>query len=346
MIMRRKENTKDRTSVNISLLLVLLAAAFAAGIFIGRGTWLFGANDRSGEFFRPLSEEFRFIRQSVKQETAAEGSAVKELKPFRYKVNTLIEEKLADGDAAFIAVYFRDLDNGNRFGIREQETFSPEAQPKLPLMIAYFKWAEDNPLVLRKKLAYRAQTRSQYRILTPRKRIEPGASYTVNDLIFRMIVYGDNDAYDLLATNLPAKHLQRIYKDLYVNYDPAKPVDSFSLSAYASFFRVLFNASYLSEELSEKALRYLSRSSFRGGMAAAVPDDVDLASKSGERVFRVNGPEQDDEVLQLHEIGIVYHANRPFLLGVTVRGEEAERLTRIIRDITRLIYTEIANQSD
>jgi len=55
-----------------------------------------------------------------------------------------------------------------------------------------------------------------------------------------------------------------------MNYDPEKKEDSLTLSAYASYFRVLFNASYLNEEMSEKALRYLAHSVFRNGMAAGI----------------------------------------------------------------------------
>ena len=70
-------------------------------------------------------------------------------------VRALVQEKIDDGDASSVSVYFRDLDNGNWFGIREDEKFSPVIQLKLPILIAYFKWSEDNPLVLRKKILFR-----------------------------------------------------------------------------------------------------------------------------------------------------------------------------------------------
>ena len=41
---------------------------------------------------------------------------------------------------------------GTGSGIREHDKFSPKSLLKVPLMIAYFKWAESNPLVLRKTL--------------------------------------------------------------------------------------------------------------------------------------------------------------------------------------------------
>jgi len=160
-----------------------------------------------------------------------------------------------------------------------------------------------------------------------------------------MTAYGDNDAYALLLANLPPAHLHKVAKDLYVNYDPEVTGDSLTLSAYASYFRVLFNASYLNEELSEKALRYLARSVFREGMASGIPSDVKIASKAGERVIKIVDSEGlPAEVLQLHEFGIIYHPERPFLLGVTARGSDFRKLARVIRDITSLVSSEVDQQ--
>ncbi|MDA8098836.1 MAG: serine hydrolase [Nitrospiraceae bacterium] len=341
-------DTKKAKTISLSrpILLVLIAFVFALGIFLGRSAWLFtsGADDRGESVPQTALEEFRFIRQSILPEPSPDGRKIKELKPFRYKVNSLIEEKVADGEALSVAVYFRDLDNGNWFGIHDEQPFSPESQLKLPLMLAYYKWAEANPLVLRKRLqVVLPAERETPTYLRPPKTVAEGKKYSVNELIFRMIAYGDTDAYAVLAANLPPKHQQKIYRDLYVNYDPSKKDDVLSLSAYASFFRVLFNASYLSEEMSEKALRYLSRNSFRGGMAAGIPPDITLASKAGER-FIATGDEGPD-VVQLHEFGLVYHPQRPFLLGITVQGTDYDDIANVLRDITKLIYNEVDRQS-
>jgi beta-lactamase class A len=335
-------------TISRSLLWVLIAGAFALGIFVGRGAWLFNAGlaDKTGSEYLQSVEDFAYIRLSI-TEGSAEPRKIRELKPFRYKVDALVQEKINDEDASSVSVYFRDLDNGNWFGIREDEKFSPEIQLKLPILIAYFKWSEDNPLVLRKKILFQGVgVTPAPRYLRSPKPLEAGSAYAVNDLLFRMTAYGDNDAYTLLMANLPPAYLQKVAKDLYVNYDPEVTGDSLTLSAYASYFRVLFNASYLNEEMSEKALRYLARSVFRDGMASGIPSDSNIASKAGERVIRtVDSEGLPEEVLQLHEFGIIYHPERPFLLGVTARGGDFRDLARVIRDITKLVYAEVDSQS-
>ena len=334
--------------IDRSLLLSLVAGAFSLGIFAGSGVGIFTSPSADkGEVVRENTEgTFRFIRAFVESNGPAKNRPTNELKPFQYKVNALIENSLKSGDATAVSVYFRDLSNGNWFGIREHEKFSPKSLLKVPLMIAYFKWAESSPLVLRKKLNYSGKDigAGQDQGIHVNG-LDPGKSYTVNDLIFRMIVHDDTAAYSLLYANLPSGRLDKVFKDLYVEYDPQKQEDSLSLNAFAAFYRVLYNASYLSEEMSEKALRYLSKSSFRNGMAAGVPPNIEIACRQGERTISASKEGEQQELQQLHEFGIIYHPNRPFLLGVMSRGNDVERLAKVIRNITRLVYEEVDKQS-
>jgi hypothetical protein len=174
----------------------------------------------------------------------------------------------------------------------------------------------------------------------PEKALEPGRAYTVNDLIFRMITYNDAAAYALLRSNLPAGRIEKVFKDLDVGYE-----NPLSLHAIAAFYRVLFNASYLSEEMSEKALRYLYKSTFKEGMTQSLPPNIDIAGTYDERSISAPGSDEEQEEYQIREFGIIYHPNRPFLLGVMVKGSDVPGMKRLIRDITRLVYKEVDRQS-
>jgi beta-lactamase class A len=343
---------KKKIRITRSLLLTLVFGAFALGIFIGAGTLgLFTPlqADKGEGILESREGEFKFIRASQEPGKKPGGRlSSKELKPFRYKVNALIEEKLHKDEASAISFYFRDLVNGNRFGIRENDRFSPQSLLKLPLMMAYFKWAETNPQVLRRSLTYTGgENQTEQKHIKPLTELVPGSRYIVNDLIFRMIAYDDSAAYSLLSANLPAGRLDKIFKDLNVEYDPqkGKDEDAMSLGAFAGLYRVLFNASYLNEEMSEKALRYLSKSTFRDGMASGIPQNIEIAGKHGERTVTVTEHGKEEELYQLHEFGIIYHPNRPFLIGIMARGDDFNSLMKVIRDITRLVYEEVDQQS-
>lgn len=349
--MTMPEKTTDKKTITLtrSFLAVLLLATFAFGAFIGRGTGMLGGmyETSSEERTADTGGSFRFIRSSSVHGSPGGTRAFQDLKPFRYKVDALIQRKVSSGDASTVSVFFRDLVGGHRFGIREQEAIAPESLLKLPLMIAYFKWAESDPRVLRRKVTYAgSDDRSEQQSVHAAKPLERGRSYSIDDLILRMIAYNDGDAHALLMANLPPGHLDRVYKDVYANYDPAKKDEVVTLTAYASFFRVLYNASYLNKNMSEKALRYLSRSAFRDGVVAGIPSNVDCAIKFGERTVQAEAGGESGEraVKQLHEFGIIYYPNRPFLIGVMARGEDPGKLANIMREITSLIYEEVDRQ--
>ncbi len=343
-------NTQDRKNtfpVSRNFFLSIVLAAFAAGIFVGSGFIAVIApaqTDKTASGDR--DENFRFIRTATGMKDGSEHRRNTELAPFRYKIKALIDEKIGRNEAKTAAVYFRDLTNGNLFGIGEREKFSPKSLLKLPLMVAYFKWAESNPLVLRKRLTYNAAPPQPEQDPDKGKTgLEPGRQYSVNDLIFRMITDDDNAAYSLLSANIPRPRIDNVFKDLNVEYDPHNDDDLLSLRAFASFYRILFNASYLSEEMSEKALRYLAKSSLKHGMASGIPVTIDIAGKFGERTVTTLENGKATELHQMHEFGIIYHPRRPFLIGIMVRGDDVDSLTRIIHDITQMVYEEVDKQS-
>jgi beta-lactamase class A len=342
-----EEKNGKKVLITRPLLLTLIAGTFALGIFIGAGMGLFAPLPTVKSEGVPEGREgtFTFIRKSMDTKDDQGHPASNELKPFQYKVNALVVGALKQGEAVAVSVYFRDLNNGNWFGINEHDTFSPKSLLKIPLMIAYFKWAETNPLVLRKSLTCANANETAEGHDGPAKKLKQGQNYTVNDLIYRMITQDDAGAFALLYANLPAGRFEKIFKDLSVDYDPHKQEDALSLNAFAELYRVLFNASYLSEEMSEKALRYLSRSSVRDGMASGIPPNVDIASKLGERTISTASDDEERGLTQVHEFGIIYHPNRPFLLGVMARGNDDDHLKKVIRDITRLVYEEVDRQS-
>jgi len=351
--MKGTENDRGRKrersiAVGRSQLLVLLALAFCFGLYVDRGIGLFaGGRDGIGDEFPATGEgAYRYIRSSPRLATGERARPDRGLKPFRYKVKAAVEKSLKAGEATIISVYFRDLRDGHRFGIREQEKFSVDANLKLPLMIAYLKWAESSPVLLNRRFSYTDNHEgSPADPGSPQGRLENGRTYKVSTLILRMIADNDSQAYTVLAANLPPAYLQRIFKDIYINYDPTKRDEPMPFSAYASFYRVLFNASYLNRDMSEKALRFLSKASYRDGIISGVPQDIDVVAKHGERVIEDPATGLPSGLMQFHEVGIVYYPRHPYIMGVMVRGRDPLNLKKVVRDISALIYHEVERQS-
>jgi beta-lactamase class A len=151
-----------------------------------------------------------------------------------------------------------------------------------------------------------------------------------------MVVFSDNDAMQLLINLLGEGNIRKTLSRMGVVETHLWEPDSVSVKEYGGFFRVLFNASLVDRDLSEKALSWLAEVDYGEGLVKHLPKNVKVAHKFGERDF---GGAQ-----QLHDCGIVYHPQRPYLLCVMTRGESREKLAPLIAEASRLVYEQFPGE--
>lgn len=259
----------------------------------------------------------------------------KNLNQLKDKLNFIINQQKTTKNISFASVYFRDLNNGPWLGINEKEYFSPASLIKVPMMIAYFKAAESNPSILSKEIENTRPYNPEEQNFAPTNILELNKNYTIEQLIEQMIKYSDNIAYELLLSNIDNSIVYKVYEDLGVDISKAKDDPSgniITVKDYASFFRILYNSSYLSKEYSEKALNILSKTNFYSGLVAGIPENVQVSHKFGERRYI------ETNERQLHDCGIVYLSKNPYLLCVMTRGNDFDKLTGLIKQISKTIY--------
>ena len=237
-----------------------------------------------------------------------------------------------------VSVYFRDLNNGAWFGVDENADFSPASLLKVPVMMAYLKKADDNEAFLNTKLKYaHTFTEELSQNIKPTKSIELGKEYSIDELLKYMIVYSDNNAKNVLLEGIDSLDLNQIYTDLGVNIPGTTGMEDYmSVKDYAAFFRILYNASYLDKDMSQKALELLSQSDFLQGLTSGIPKDVKIAQKFGERKM--------DDITQLHDCGIVYYPKKPYLLCVMTRGNDFNYQAKVIGQISKTVYDSVDKQ--
>ena len=119
--------------------------------------------------------------------------------------------------------------------------------------------------------------------------------------------------------------------------DESTPSEDFvSVKTYSSFFRILYTATYLNREMSEKALEMLSRAQFREGIPGKLPQKIKVAHKFGERGF------VDSNIKQLHDCGIVYLPNSPYLICIMTKGNDFNKLRQVISEISLIVYNQVS----
>jgi beta-lactamase class A len=316
---------------------ILLPLSFFGGLYFN---YLFPGSSANMEEVRDANDGYKFINPLLdvgpgKQLSDRRATETKK------KIKEFIDRKNNAADARVEAsVYYRDLNNGPWFGINEKETYIPASLLKLPLLIAYLKIAEKDPSIFEKELSCDVDVCvNDYQVaFSPEKSLVFGEKYKVFDLLERMIIDSDNGAKNLLFLNIDEALVAQVFIDLGVTVPaPEKTSDFLSTKEYASFFRILYNASYLNREMSDFALFLLSRSNFDIGLDAGVPEGVTVANKFGERHIIAMEP-----VFQLHDCGIIYHSKTPYLLCIMTRGGSSfEELSGYISGISKIVYESV-----
>ncbi|MDA8101185.1 MAG: class A beta-lactamase-related serine hydrolase [Nitrospiraceae bacterium] len=280
---------------------------------------------------------YRFIHPLLECEVPHLTDTVHpDIDPLRDAVQDVVDEHVKDRSAQVIAVYFRDLTSGAWFGINDRERFTPASLMKVPLMIAVLKRSEGKPEYLLRELRYTGGLDlREFQHVPPAEVLQKGASYTIDDLLYRMIAYSDNDAAMLLARAHGGALLAGTFADLQLPFREGVGEEFIDVRSFSAFFRVLFNASYLSHGSSERALGYLSRSPYADGIRSGLPQGVSVASKFGE--FSAGS-------YQLHEFGVVYYPDHPYLLGIVTKGGTPVSLPHVLQELSKAIYGELERQ--
>ena len=261
-------------------------------------------------------------------------SNLKDMRRLNQSIESKINFYLNNNQASSISLYYRDLKNGHWVGFRENEKYSPASLLKLPILIAALKQSELDPDYLNSLITVgNVQTNIIQNIGSNNFSLENGRAYTIEQLLEYMIVYSDNQSKDLVLNNVSREILTSVFDDLGIDiFKYTENENSISVREYASYYRILYNATYLNKELSNKALEILSRSKFRFGILAGLPLGITVAHKFGERGF------ENSDHKQFHDTGIIYRTNRPYLLCVMVKGGDFHVMEDIVADLSKLIY--------
>ncbi len=247
------------------------------------------------------------------------------------KIESLVEKNKKSGQIKEASIYFRDLSNGPWFGYAEETQFSPASLMKVPLLIAYLKMSERDGDILNKRINSGELVALTSQNIVPEKSVQPNTEYTVFELLNLMIRYSDNAATEVLIENIDANVLDNIYRDLSLKMPTWGNAENYmTVLDYSSFFRILYNASYLNRENSELALEILSESVFTDGLVAGLPVKTPIAHKFGERVL--------NDSKQLHDCGIIYSEKGDYLLCVMTRGDDFNKMKIFLKEISEMVY--------
>lgn len=324
--------------------LIAYFVVFVAGMAIGATAHVLLLKVKSNGNVIAYTEkregQMGYINPLLACDVAEDMIRAKELVPFKNDIEAYLKTGMDKRWSSKVSVYFRELNDGYWFSIGDAEKFTPASLRKLPLMIALLKQAENESGFLDRSVRY--DLANDYNLnqnIKPSKTLVRGNVYTVRDLIYRMMVYSDNNAFTFLTKLVNPTQFDRVYSNLRLqNPRSHKDDDYLSIQTYESFFRILYNASYLSRESSNWALEIMTKSEFRTGLVAGVPPNIPVSHKFGEK------SDASDGTVQLHDCGIIFYPKHPYLLCVMSQGPDLGLLDNVIAEISRISFTTIDRQ--
>lgn len=278
--------------------------------------------------------QYKYINPLLECEQA-QNLGYKYYKPTFDNVKEIINNYEKKGLVSEVGVYFRDLNNGPWYSFNEEALFEPASMFKLPLLVSLYKKRETDPELFDRKLTITID-KDDMQNIKPSTSAQVGVNYTIRELIEYMIKYSDNNAAEALFAALDPKYTTAIFNELGMNIKQGTDMRFVvSVRNYSSIYRFLFNSSYLSRGDSEEILELLTDTEFKNGLRKAIPLQIPLAHKFGERQSQ---DLQGNNSYQLHDCGIVYYPRRPFLLCIMTKGSDPDILTKVIQDISASVY--------
>lgn len=253
--------------------------------------------------------------------------------PIKAEVTAFVNAKLKEEGIDRVSVYFRQLKNGYSFGINENDKFNPASMLKVSNMIYVLKKADTDATLLGKKVLYDEYYSIPDNSDPDKHRLKLGKEYTIAELINEMILFSDNEAMELLKDHFGEQKMWKsVFTDLEMHFNTqAGIVNMMSPKDYSVLFRLLYNCTYLSREMSLKALDLLCRTSYKEGIVKGVDDEsIPIASKYGFRKLKNN--------LQLHESGIVYYEGQPYYISVMTKGSDKKKLSEVIAGVSGIVH--------
>jgi beta-lactamase class A len=249
------------------------------------------------------------------------------------KINIILEN--AESKNVHASVYYRDLKNGPWILINGETLYTPASLLKVPIMMAIYKLAEQNSELLDEEITYSGNFAwaPTHEFIDTKNPLRQGEKYSVQKLIEKMIVDSDNIATLLLQERFGNSLADQLLAQFNLPLPPL--IDTYAsfitIRDYASFFRILYNATYLNHTNSNAALSLLSHTTFTQGIKGVAPNTSIVSNKFGIYTLESEG--------QIHDCGIVYNNQQHYIICIMTKGPDPEALIDTIRKIAGTIFS-------
>ena len=256
------------------------------------------------------------------------------------KIENIVEESSAN-----ISVSFYDLDQGEGFSIKGDEKVPSASMIKLLILLKALDECDKGKINLEDIINLGDYEKVDGSGIL--KELSNNHKFSIRELLTLMIIVSDNTATNILIDLLGMEGINKIGHDLGLkkttlerkmmdSHAREKGLDNFTSSnEILKLLKMIYEKDFVSEDYSDLALDILLRQQERQRLQRYLPEDLKIASKSGD----LDNLENDG--------GIFFTENKNYILVVLVNQAESNVLAKeIIGGISLKIYKEIGEEDE
>jgi len=237
-----------------------------------------------------------------------------------------IEQEIAKYKAENnLAIFIHDAQTGAFLGLNEKEGFAPASLLKIPILMGILKKVDREEIKLTDEIILISDDLDKDAGALYQK--GAGTKISIWDLLKVMILTSDNTAKNALKRQLMDEELNAVFAHVGIPNPYLQASNNLvSTRGYTRIFKSLYLASFLSPELSQKALDISTDTQVENLISAGVPPEVQVAHKYGER------PDG------LADCGIIYEAKNPYFICIMTRDLEITQAKTLISSLSKITY--------
>lgn len=312
----KNRKTEKVLNINLPVMLAFLfvIVLWALSLYF---VWAYKPTNTKDGGFPLLNPRLASLTYSSIEERRAKTFS--NLMPLKKELLTLIDQY--DDNIFF---YTEDLNTGAWIGFSEREPVIAASLLKIPVAIGAMKKVDRGDWTLDTKFNMDAKYKDEN--FGSLWKMEDGSEITLRKLIEEMLQYSDNTAANIIFDNLNSSEREEIYYHIGIE-NPEAPFEQSAsrpvfkkLAArdFASMFRALYNATYLTRASSEFILSTLTETKFDKIISREIPEDVKVAHKIAN--FFTGDLDANKS---FHDCGIVYLTEHPYFYCVLTKGLNA-----------------------
>ncbi|MDU5470899.1 MAG: serine hydrolase [Peptoniphilus harei] len=257
---------------------------------------------------------------------------------YRRLENTI--ENIVEESSANISVSFYDLDQGEGFSINGDKRVPSASMIKLLILLKALDECDKGKINLEDTINLDDHDKVDGSGIL--KELSNNHKFSIRELLTLMIIVSDNTATNILIDLLGMEEINKIGNDLGLEKTSLerkmmdsnareKGLDNFTSSnEILKLLKMIYDKDFVSEDFSDLALDILLRQKERQRLQRYLPEDLKIASKSGD----LDNLENDG--------GIFFTENKNYILVVLVNQAKSNVLAKeIIGEISLKIYKEI-----